>query len=97
MSEVFTGRPETQKASGTVIDFEAARQKRHAGEKSQRQRPLTSPPSREDRQERQATTRQQHIKEELARITEQPTVSQTQQEADREQEVDALVNKVVPQ
>jgi hypothetical protein len=51
MKEVHTGIPETQQPKSNVIDFEAARQKRQAGQEPQVHRPLTAPPSEADREE----------------------------------------------
>jgi hypothetical protein len=95
MTEVHTGRPETGTAKSNVIDFEAARQKRQAGEKSQIRRTLTPPPTQEDRGERNSAKRQQHIKEELAHTAQQPTDSQAQQQTARTQETDEWVNEML--
>jgi hypothetical protein len=81
---------ENQKTN--VIDFEAARQKRQAGQKPQI-RTLTPPPTRSEREERDTASRQKLIKEELKHPA-PPADSQTQQQAERTQEGDELVNEV---
>lgn len=95
MAEVHTGRPETETVKTNGIDFEAARHKRQAGEKSQRHRPLTPPPSREDREERHTAARQQRIKEELGKTPAQATDGQGQQQTAWTPEDDALVNEIL--
>jgi hypothetical protein len=96
MKEVNSGgiQPETQQPKRNVIDFEAARQKRQAEQKSQIRRTLTPPPTQADRGERDTAKPQKHIKEELAHSAQQPTDSQAQQQTTRTQESDELVNEM---
>ena len=95
MTEVHTGRPETQQPKSNVIDFEAARQKRHAGEKSQMRRSVMPPPTQADREERDSGKRQQRIKEELAHTIHHPVDSIAQQQGTRTHEDDKLVNDIL--
>ena len=95
MKEVFPARAETERPRNNVIDFEAARQKRQTGEKSQRQRPLTPPPSPEMREERSSANRQQRIREELAKTQEQSPDNREQQAATEQQYVDGLINDIL--
>ena len=95
MTEVHTGRPETQQPKSNVIDFEAVRQKRQAEQKSQIRRTMTPPPTQADREECHTGKRQQRIKEDLVHTAHHPTDNQAQQQAAQTQKDGKLVNEML--
>jgi hypothetical protein len=96
MKEVNSGgiQPETQQPKSNVIDFEAARQKRQAEQKSQIRRSVMSPPTQADSEERHTARRQQRIREELGNTENQPKDGQERQKSFWTPEDDERLNEM---